>query len=249
MTAKPKKTWRVVFGFIIVLLVLIVAIKLPDFRAYQKRIAIFPLTKGTYWIYQGPTKWTLDNSNKVLERTLTWKMEVLETIQQGQYFIAIVKGHPGDLAWYEEGKERGDYLLIRKGVYKYYLAFDKLREAVLNSVKTNPQKLDELLTDDDAYIDLPLKPGKKWGDPDQVARDDNAYCWYVESEKKVTLTGISGIASNQTATQYQLRYYTNPDHEVIKFVEGIGITDFAYVHHGTVAEADLHLIEFHTGKD
>lgn len=75
----------------------------------------FPPSKGSYWIYQGVTKWTKPNSNEVIERTLKWKMEVIETINREQVTAAIVKGFPEDLAWYEEGKERGDYLIIQVG--------------------------------------------------------------------------------------------------------------------------------------
>jgi hypothetical protein len=211
-------------------------------------LASFPLTKGTYWIYQGPTKWSVVNSEKIEERMLTWKMEVVDTLQQGQNFIAVLKGHPSDLAWYEEGKERGDYLLIQKGLNQYYFAFDKLMLAILDRAKSN-KSIEDLLDEDRLYIDLPLRPGKKWGDPDQVNRTDNAYCWYVQSEKRVNLNSIKGLFSHPSGTQYEMRYYTNPDHEILKFVEGVGITGFQYVHHGTVSETDLLLVEFHKGED
>ena len=242
-----KKRLLVVSGFIVALIALILSIKLPDYIGYRMRISFFPLSKGTYWIYQGPTKWTLNNSNKVVEKTLTWKMEVVDTIQKGQYFIAILKGHPSDLAWYEEGKSRGDYLLVRKGIGKYYLAFDTLMKAVLDKAETNPKLLDDLLDDYSIFINLPLTIGKKYGDPEQVARPDNAYCWYVESENKVSLNDIKGLSSNLTGMQYQLRFVTLPDQEYIKIVDGIGITEYKYVHHGTVSETDLRLIEFHRG--
>jgi hypothetical protein len=242
-----KKRSFIVSGVLLVLIALILSIKLTDYIEYKRRISFFPLSKGTYWIYQGPTKWMLNNSNKVVEKTLTWKMEVIDTIQKGQYFIAVLKGHPSDLAWYEEGKSRGDYLLIRKGTSKYYLAFDTLMKTILDKAKTNPKLLDDLLDDYSAFIDLPLTAGKKYGDPEQVARPDNAYCWFVESVKNVSLNDIKGLSSNPTVTQYQLRFDTLPDQEEMKIVDGIGITEYKYVHHGTVSETDLRLIEFHRG--
>jgi hypothetical protein len=180
---------------------------------------------------------------------MTWKMEIVNTIQQGMNLIAVLKGHPGDLAWYEEGKERGNYLLIRRGVDKYYFILqDKAIQSILDRAKTKTS-IDDLLGDDRLYINLPLFPGKKWGDPDFSDRTDNAYCWYVVSGKSAVLRDVKGLASNPTVTQYQLRYYTNPDHEILTFTEGVGITAFQYVHHGTVSETDLHLIEFHKGND
>jgi hypothetical protein len=47
--------------------------------------------------------------------------------------------------------------------------------------------------------------------------------------------------------QYQLVYRTLPDHQIIEFAPNIGITRYTYVHHGTVSETDLKLIEFHLG--
>jgi len=223
----------------------------PPLKSQAKKITLasFPLTKGTYWIYQGPTKWSVANSEKIEERTLTWKMEVVDTLQQGHNFIAVLKGHPGDLAWYEEGKDRSDYLLIRRGMEKYYfIVFDGSIKTILDRAKANAS-IDDLLDDDRLYINLPLYPGKKWGNPDHSDRTDNAYCWYVESGNKTVLQNISGLSSDPTVTQYELQYYTNPDHEILKFVEGVGITDFQYVHHGTVSETHLRMIAFHNGED
>jgi hypothetical protein len=243
---KSKKPGLAFSGLLVIIAVyLFIGINLPDFREYKRRLSIFPLSKGTYWIYQGKTKWSIPN--KVIEKNLTWKMEVIDTIEKGQYFIAIMKGHPHDLAWYQESKERSDYLIIRKGSNQYYIAFDALMKKILDKAKTNPELLDKLLDDNSLYIDLPLYAGKKYGDPEQLGRPDNYYCWFVESEKQISLENIKGLPSNQTVTQYQLRFYTLPDHMVIKFVKGIGITGYIYVHHGTVSETDQRLIEFYKG--
>jgi hypothetical protein len=37
-----------------------------------------------------------------------------------------------------------------------------------------------------------------------------------------------------------------PDDTEFDFVSGIGITSYEYHHHGTIAETELHLVEFHS---
>jgi len=42
-----------------------------------------------------------------------------------------------------------------------------------------------------------------------------------------------------------LEYWSNPDNAQFAFVPGVGITKYAYHHHGTVADTELQLVEFH----
>ena len=36
---------------------------------------------------------------------------------------------------------------------------------------------------------------------------------------------------------------TNPEHEIVTFVPGVGITAYVYAHHGTVSEVNVRLVE------
>jgi hypothetical protein len=47
---------------------------------------------------------------------------------------------------------------------------------------------------------------------------------------------------------YVLGYRTLPDEETLTLVPGIGITSFAYVHHGTIVEANVHLVAYRRGE-
>jgi len=38
-----------------------------------------------------------------------------------------------------------------------------------------------------------------------------------------------------------------PDHTIIDFVPGIGITGYSYIHHGTVSEVKVKLVDFRVG--
>jgi hypothetical protein len=56
---------------------------------------------------------------------------------------------------------------------------------------------------------------------------------------------VVGMKKGKAVNRFKLSYRTNPEHEIVHFVPTIGITKFTYVHHGTVSEADVRLIEFH----
>ena len=90
-----------------------------DVFADSKHPNYFPLKKGTYWIYRGETKFLVPRknaagdekqkgvANEEKSEVLTWKMEVIDTLERPNVFAALIKGGPWDLAWYEPGKARG----------------------------------------------------------------------------------------------------------------------------------------------
>ena len=47
---------------------------------------------------------------------------------------------------------------------------------------------------------------------------------------------------------YRVEYATLPDDMEFDFVPGIGMVTYEYHHHGTTADTELHLIEFHDGS-
>ena len=69
--------------------------------------------------------------------------------------------------------------------------------------------------------------------------------WWIESVAPVKLD-LAGM-TRATRPSYVLSYATLPDEERITLVPGVGITSFAYLHHGTTAEADVHLVSYHRG--
>jgi hypothetical protein len=50
---------------------------------------LFPMSKGTYWIYRGEVKWQYDETVK--SARVEWKMEVVETIFRTDGAAAILK--------------------------------------------------------------------------------------------------------------------------------------------------------------
>ncbi|MGH9862596.1 MAG: hypothetical protein ACRD35_04155 [Candidatus Acidiferrales bacterium] len=210
--------------------------------------AVFPLGKGTVWVYEGLVRWTLPGSDKKLEKKITWKIEIVDTVRRDSLLAAVVKGHPADLAWYEEERTPGDYWIIRLDPGKFYLVEPFRFQEVRRRLENPADRLDALVRDEELFLDSPLAKGKKWGEPEALKRDDLLYQWLVEEERPVRLRIVQGVEAADRVTQYRLAYRTLPDHTVVDFVPGVGIIHYVYAHHGTVAEADVKLVEYHAGR-
>jgi len=205
---------------------------------------IFPTEKGTYWIYEGTVEWTHVNSNKTSSEKLRWKMEVVETVERAGVTATLFKGDPSDLAWYSPETTRGDWLLVQAG-NRFYLLNDHRAWQLLQALKGLSASEDarRLLDEQDIWFVLPLKPGKKFCEPEQEQREDTFYCWFVEKEALVHLTNVKGVPS-AGYREYKLAFRTNPDHQFVGLVPGIGVSSYDYSHHGSVAEAHVRLVEF-----
>lgn len=204
-----------------------------------------PVAKGNSWIYRGPTKWT--DGGKVRTKTLTWRMEITEVLHHGDHLTAaVLKGFPGDLAWYEPGNAPGDYLLVRVGAEKYHLLSGEESEKTRRQFASGRQPSLEGLKDGEALlIDGPLTEGKHYGDPEQLHRD--MYCWVVGAPTPFAGKGIKRLpAADRQA--YPVRLLTNPDGTRMEIVPGVGIVSYHYDHHGTVSETNLRLVEVHLAK-
>ncbi len=190
----------------------------------------FPLLKGNVWMYEGPVAWTIVNSGEVRRKELTIRMEITETYRRGLVWLALFRGHPFDGAWYEAGgvPSRGAYLCVGYRVYE----LDEPRTAdVLRRLQDPKDGLANLVSEDELVFDFPLLPGKRFGDTKQLAREDGRYQWLV-------------LPVSPTVAARELLNDTLPGHIRLQFEEGIGITRYEYVHHGTVSESHLTLVAF-----
>ncbi|RJR12126.1 hypothetical protein C4588_02655 [Candidatus Parcubacteria bacterium] len=199
-----------------------------------------PLTKGNFWIYSGTIKWQNDDGD-VSEEELTWKMEITETVEKEGITGAVLKGHPSDLEWYYDGKERGNYLIVKTEDGKYYSLENNIAET-FEKIEEG-RDISDLLDVYNLFLDLPLTGGKTFGDPAGIKREDNWYCWYVEVIEEVELN-IKACPSSEKEKKYRLAFRSCPAHIIIEYVPGVGIIYYEYVHHGTVSEVRLNLIEY-----
>lgn len=203
-----------------------------------------PMRPGTYWIFRGNVKWAGPDNN-VREELLDWKVEVMRSALVGRYEVAVMNGDPGDLIWYETGKQRRDYLIVRDGAKYYRLPLDKRDEAA--ALFSDVRRLESRLNLYSLFLDLPLREGMCFGREPENKRNDNFFCWAVSRPTAGRINGVKGISSEQQLTTFNLRYYANTDHTIIDFVPGIGITSYVFAHHGTVSEVDVKLVEYHPG--
>jgi hypothetical protein len=231
----------------------------------------FPLEKGTKWVYEGKVSWTSaagdptiragtkrTNSNgttwTVLKPTgvvnhaqVRWVMQVEALFERGGVRAAVVCGHPAELAWGQPDNAPGYCVLLSFTNQLWQVAAtnaaaarksaQRLVEAPPRTANFAPEHLQSLA--------LPLAVGKRWGG--DLRRLDGWYCWRVEkkAQRQLSATGLPAPARREVFT---LAYRTTPDHQVVEVASGVGIVRCQYEHHGTVASADVRLVEFHPGK-
>jgi len=224
--------------------------------AASRHPGLFPLEKGRYWIYQGETKYLVPKENATEEEkqsgtaneqkreVLTWKMEVVDTLERPGVYAALIKGSPWDLAWYKPGKARGDYVILRVGEFRYYQYSGEAALELWGELRgLDPRFIPSGIKEGELILDFPLAPNKAFGG-DFSALLRKRYCWVVEGESPLDKTRFRGAEKFPEAIEYSLTYRTNPDHQFLNFATGVGIVSYVYGHHGTLSETDLELIEF-----
>jgi len=190
----------------------------------------FPMAKGTYWIYSGTVEWQGG------KKELTWKSEILESVTRGDLKVALLRGHPGDLVFYDSETSPQCYALISRQEHEVYLAH------LYRSCKLPDGSLTDLMIAENLILKFPMRTGDKFGNDGE--RDDSMYAWVVLSEATTKLPGVRRIPAGPFHS-YTLTYRTNPDHQIVTYVPGIGLTEYSYSHHGTPSEVRMHLTEFH----
>ena len=206
----------------------------------------FPLAAGTWWLYRGTVTWTDQQTEKDVQADVTLKMTVERVIQKPEFTIAILSGFPRDLDWATGEVAAMPWLLIETKRHEIFLNslppdFDYAR------LEKDASALDKLLAEDNLLFRWPLRQGMKFGDAESLRRDDALYCWVVASQETKKLAEIKGLASRPAEVSV-LRFTTNPDDTEMEVALGIGILSYQYHHHGTVAETNLSLVEFHPGQ-
>jgi hypothetical protein len=200
--------------------------------------APFPLKKGLTWSYEGKVEWTAPNSAKVLSTNVHWVMEVVDVLAGDGIQASVVHGLPDQLAWYEPGRVPGFAVLVSNTNCVYRVPATDEKDAKRLARRLVGRPIDPALSRE-AWLVFPLTRGMRWGEDDE--RTDNRYCWYVEGKRAKHLR-IEGFPATAPAEVWTISYRTNPDHQRLELVEGLGITRYVYVHHGTVASVDVRLV-------
>ncbi len=206
----------------------------------------FPLTPGTYWIYQGAVRYWVKGLENGKIAHVTWKTSITRAIHRGGLTIAVVKGMPGDLDWSEGDATPSLSVVIRTQDAKFYLIEGDEAKSVIGELDNPHYSWQQVPIDDDWFLQLPLAKGKKFCGAEGMQRTDDHYCWVAGPPHIVRLAGVKGIGEGKHVAN-SVEYGTLPDDMEFDFVPGIGMVSYEYHHHGTTADTELHLVEFHDG--
>jgi len=208
-------------------------------KPISKIIPAFPFAKGSVWIYEGMNKFT--GSEGVKEKSLHVAMEIKNVITEGKNSVAIVENFPPTLCWNEGKIVNAKSLLINIGGKKIYTISDSAE--VQNYMADTKKPIQSLIKKAELILDFPLKRGKSFGYYDNVKRTDKYFCWNVEKMQSDKIDNIKGINPNKVYRQAGLFFRTAPDTRSFCFIHGVGISEFKYIHHGTIEELNLRLTE------
>ncbi len=219
----------------------------PELNSFPRRESAdpFPMNEGTTWVYRGILRWYDMQAQKTVGMTVTSRSEVVRVIRRNNLVAAFIKGFPPDLDWSAGQAPRGDWLIVRTSSDELYLFGSEEVEQKLERLENLGDSLKGMLTVDDLFMKLPPKKGMKFCDAEAKARTDDRYCWVIASERELTLKDVKGLEPGKR-TAFLLQFVTNPDDTELEFVPGIGFISYRYHHHGTVADTEMSLVEFHS---
>jgi hypothetical protein len=200
--------------------------------------ATFNFPKGAEWTYQGAVKWEVNG--KPQQKMIEWKMQILDKVERSDGICCyLLKGHPLDLAFYSPETKPIEFIYVVKKDCVYEIR----RVDHLDIERMKNADLKDLMKTENIVFDFPLTQGKQFGNLAGERRTDGMYCWVVEEQKRSRLTGVKGIG-DRDVLESKIIMRTNPDHQIVSYAPGAGITRFQYVHHGTLSEVDVKLIEY-----
>ncbi len=203
----------------------------------------FPLTAGTYWVYKGTVRWYDNENDKPASADVTWKMTVEQVIRRPGVVGAVVTGFPADLDWTAGTTEPKPWLILENEKHQIY--YENLGpDYDLAKLNGDDHVFDKFMVDDNIFFQWPLRQSAKFCDEEAKKREDDMYCWVVADASKKKLPSVSGAPADEQPV-YRMEYHTLPDDQKIEIVPGVGLLSYHYHHHGTVADTELELVEFH----
>ena len=183
--------------------------------------ALFPLAEGSRWVYRGTTRGDYHDA-KVVRRVET-TMRVISHSVLGRYEVAVIDGEPSTIGCEKVPEPRKIFTaIIRDGARYYEIATPN------PSPFHDEAAVTKELEDASPFLETPLAGRKTVGC--EQADNPPMYCWTVEALPK--------------RATYRLTYRSNPTLETMELEEGVGITRWQSVHHGSPCEIDLRLVSF-----
>ena len=201
----------------------------------------FPLHVGDYWTYDRNIKFNNDY-DETIEMKDKVKKEIIEEYDNGDMQLFVIKGDPTFL---DRERQNIDANEIK---YGYILISHKV-------IEVSKEKIDEIINKfkqkEDLYYDdlegltilfeFPLFDKQKYGEYDQLFRNDERNVYYVSElqpyKKKIGESIIDvGI--------YYIDSLYNDGDASMSFTPYLGITEYSYNHNGTIAKYLIELDEY-----
>jgi hypothetical protein len=207
----------------------------------------FPMSVGTYWLYEGTVSWADSASDEPVKQQISWKMSVNKVIRRNDLVAAIVTGFPADLDFSAGAAVPLPWLILQDAKHNFFHVnlgpnYDLTKFDAPDPSFTNFMDTDALL------FQWPLRKGAKFCDDEAKAREDNMYCWVVSQETTKPEISIKGAPRGKLQV-FVLQYRSLPDDTTMELVPGLGLLSYEYHHHGTVADTELRLVEFHRASN
>lgn len=191
--------------------------------------ADLPLRAGTTWTYRARVSWTVSGSPRIRDTTLTWTTRILATLRRDSSIVAAVENWPSNLARWEPTQGPDTTLLVCHQDRVYHLG-RSTREARSATAEAESGALS--LTSEHLILALPLHYHQLYGQQ-PADRTDTFYGWYVEDVVSMP-RALVRLGASPADTLYTIAYRTVPDHQIVQFAPGLGVTRYTYAHHGTV---------------
>lgn len=188
----------------------------------------FPLAKGNYWVYKERIEiqdinGELEVESKYLGEKVRVKridapriLKVLSIENRGNFKIAKMQEENFN------GVTRFFYVVDKDNGEVHRYTEEEIKEVLTDSCKVNLSGFPE-------YI-FPLEKDLKWGDPDQLDREDKMYFRYVENVEDIILP--AGTFKNC----FKIVYQSLPDETIEWLCPYVGIVRMEYHHHGTITD-------------
>ena len=199
-----------------------------------------PLDQGTRWDYTGTIQWT-DSTKNMHFYELKWTMAVDAATTGPRARAAVVHGFLSDVIFSESGRKPGYsvFLSVGDSLIMVPAASAEVATQLARQLADRPETLPASAV---LLLDMPLVAGKKWGQASE-GRNDDMYCWIVESEEMHVLA-VEGVDRAHPLRVISVAYRTLPDGTEMDIVPGVGITAYSYMHYGTVMSVQLRLVAF-----
>lgn len=188
---------------------------------------------GTSWTYAGWRQWTAEGSGPD-SAAVRWTTTVLATRAVPTGRLLLVRGFVSELAWsVPTTQPRLSILVCLKGrLLRVAFVADSAARYRFEHWTDDSAERGEVL------LQQPLTDGAVFGqDP---PRQDDMYGWAVERLKLPP--AVPSSCGRPGPEAYRLTMRTLPDHQIMEWRAGVGVTAYTYVHHGTPAAAEVRLI-------